>query len=239
MNGVERRYRNSILNALSVDIVQRLELVPVIFERQSEIEVPGVSIKRLYFIEDGLASMTTTFKDGSQVDLCIYGYDSVVGFPALMGIERSPYRVSTQIAGSGYSCAIQNARAEFSRGEAFQRLILRSVQAQLITAAQSAGCNARHRIDQRLARWLLACSDRTGYRDFRLSHTFLADMLGSTRPTVSLVANTLRTMGLIQYRRGLLTIVDVSGLETMSCECYRVIRNHMGNHSELNGRAEP
>jgi CRP-like cAMP-binding protein len=230
MNGAGPIYRNSVLNALGLDIVRRLQLLPIRFELQHQIEIPGTSIKRLFFIEDGMACMTTNFRDGSQVDVGMFGYESVIGVSALMGIKRSLNHISTQIAGSGYCCPIQVAKEEFSRGEAFQKLILSYVQTQLVGAAQSAGCHARHTVDQRLARWLLACSDRTHCKEFRLSHEFLADMLGSSRPTVSLAANTLRKMDLIHYQRGLLTIVDSPGLEQMACECYSTIKNHLENN---------
>jgi len=213
-------------------------LAPVVFPLHHKIEIPGVSIKRIFFIEDGMATMTTAFQDGSQVDVGMFGYESVIGISALMGTRRSLHRVSTQIAGSGYSCAVQSARTEFSRGEGFQRLTLCSVQKQLIGAAQSAGCHARHSIDQRLARWLLVCADRTRSKQFRLAHALLADMLGSTRPTISLAANGLKRQGLIHYGRGLLTLVDVPGLEQMACECYGTIKDHLNQTSEFDSGVE-
>ena len=105
--------------------------------------------------------MTTTFNDGSQVEVGMFGYEGVIGVSALMGTKRSLNRVYTQIEGSGFSCAVELARQEFELGETFQSLTLRYVQAQLVQAMQSAGCNAKHRIEQRLSR-AGSCSAPTG-----------------------------------------------------------------------------
>ena len=178
-------FKNSILKTLDAEAVARLRLRPVTFEVEHELEFPGNPIEHLFFVEEGMASMTTTFRNGSQVEVGMFGYEGVVGISALMGSKRSLNRVYTQIAGNGYACTIEAGRKEFERGEHFQSLALRYVQTQLLQAAQSAGCNAKHDIDKRLARWMLLCADRANSDAFALSQEFIADMLGSTRPTVS------------------------------------------------------
>ena len=181
--------------------------------------------------------MTTTFMDGSQVEVGMFGYESVIGVSALMGTKRSLNRVYTQIAGHGFSSRVENARREFERGEDFQHLALGYVQAQLVQAIQSAGCHAKHNVDQRLARWLLICADRAHRNNFKMSQEFLADMLGGTRPTVSEAAGTLKQQGLIEYSRGEIHILDVAGLERASCECYLIIKNHLDNYAEYEASA--
>ena len=214
-------------------MISRLCLQPVVFELEYEIEFPGSPIDHLYFVEEGMASMTTTFKDGSQVEVGMFGYEGVIGVSALMGTKRSLNRVYTQIAGHGYSSPVEIARREFGLGGDFQSLALKYVQTQLVQAAQSAGCNAKHNLEQRLARWLLLCADRTHRNNFKMPQEFLADMLGTTRPTVSLAAGHLKEKGLIDYTRGLIHILDVAGLETEACECYRIIRDHLDNYAEF------
>src|ERR1017187_2488620 len=145
-------FNNVLLNALGAEVIARLHLRPVTFELEHEFEFPGNAIDFLYFLEDGMASMTTTFKNGSQVEVGMFGYKSVIGVSALMGSKRSLNRVYPQIAGQGYSCHIEDGRREFRLGGAFQALALRYVQAQLVQAMQSAGCNAKHNFEQRLAR---------------------------------------------------------------------------------------
>jgi CRP-like cAMP-binding protein len=228
-----RIFRNSILKTLDRESVARLCLHPVVFEIEHELEFPGQPIDHLFFVEEGMASMTTTFLDGSQVEVGMFGYEGVVGISALMGTKRSLNRVYTQIPGHGYSCAIEVARREFELGGEFQSLALRYVQSQLLQAAQSAGCNAKHDLDQRLARWLLLCADRAHSNVFALSQEFIADMLGSTRPTVSTAAGLLKESGLIQYSRGVIRLLDVARLEVRACECYRVIKDHLDNYTEF------
>lgn len=226
-------FRNSLLRALDADALGRLHLRRVVFELEHEIEFPGSPIDHLYFVEEGMASMTTTFKDGSQVEVGMFGYESVVGVSALMGTKRSLNRVYTQIAGYGYTCPVETAKAEFERGALFHTLALRYVQAQLVQAIQSAGCNATHNFEQRLARWLLICADRARCETFKMSHEFLADMLGSTRSTMSIAAAQLKHDGLIEYTRGVIRILDTKGLEARACECYGIIKHHLDNYTEF------
>jgi CRP-like cAMP-binding protein len=226
-------FKNTLLKALNGNIIERLNLQPVRFELKHEIENPGDPIGHLYFLDEGMASMTTTFKDGSQVEVGMFGYESVIGVSALMGTKQSLNRVYTQIAGHGYSCNVEDARREFRLGGAFQFLALRYVQAQLVQAMQSAGCNAKHNFEQRLARWLLICADRAHTNIFKISHEFLADMLGGRRPTVSTTAGILRRKGLIQYTRGEIRIIDVPGLTKNSCECYLIIKDYLDNYAKF------
>ena len=224
-------FKNTLLKNLDAEIIERLSLQPVTFELRHEIEYPGNPIEHLFFVEEGMASMTTTFNDGSQVEVGMFGYASVIGVSALMGAKRSLNRIYTQIEGSGFSCTVETARKEFRRGGIFHELMLRYVQAQLLQAAQSAACNAKHNMEQRLARWLLLCSDRVHTETLNLSHEFLADMLGSTRPTVSIAAGSLKEEGLIDYNRGVIRILDAKRLEERACECYQVIKNYLDNYA--------
>lgn len=225
-------FKNSLLRALDTEVIQRLALQSVQFELMHEIEFPGSAINRLFFVEEGMASMTTTFGDGAQVEVGMFGYESVIGVSALMGTRKSLNRVYTQIAGHGYFCGVEAARKEFGLCGEFQKLALRYVQAQLVLTMQSAGCNARHNFEQRLARWLLICCDRAHTNAFKISHEFLADMLGGNRPTVTMAAGILKEKGLIEYSRGLIQILDVAGLTKTACECYTVIKNHLDNYTE-------
>lgn len=227
------QFNNTLLKHLDKSIVDRLGLRRVDFEVLHQIEFPGSLIDRLYFVEAGVASMTNTFSDGSQVEVGMFGYESVIGISALMGTKRSLNRIYTQIEGFGYSCSLETAQTEFSRGGDFHRLALRYVQAQLLQAMQSAGCNAKHNMEQRLARWLLICADRAHTNQLKLSHDFLAQMLGSTRPTVSIAASILKDRKLINYTRGSIEILDPVQLEKTACECYHVIKHHLDNYAEF------
>ena len=210
-------FRNTILRSLEPVIVDRLRLRTVDFELLHEIEFPGQPIKALFFLEEGMASITNTFQDGSQVEVGMFGVS------ALMGTRLSLNRVYTQIPGRGYTCTLEDARREFDRGELFQKLALRYVQAQLLQAMQSAGCNAKHEVHARLARWLLLCADRIRRNDFPISHEFLSEMLGITRSSVTRACMDFKAQGNIEYSRGVMHLLDIPALEAQACECYRII----------------
>jgi CRP-like cAMP-binding protein len=233
------RFRNTLLAALNPETVSRLRLNPLKLELMHEIEFPGTPIDQLFFIEEGMASMTTTFKDGSQVEVGTFGYESVIGISALMGAKLGLNRIYMQIAGHGYSCPIENASNVFHSCSDFQTLALQSVQSQLIYTEQTAGCNAKHLIEQRLARWLLICADRANSNTYSISHDLLADMLGSTRPTVSLAAGLLKQQKLITYSRNSIRILDVAGLEAKACECYRLVKDYLDNKVEFESGVPP
>jgi CRP-like cAMP-binding protein len=224
------RFQNTLLKALAPDTIESLSLKPVEFMTGQKIEEPGKQIRYLYFLEEGMASMTTTFSDGAEVEVCMFGYESLIGASALMGTATSLNHVYTQIAGSGYRCTLEAAQKEFDRFGLFTRLVLAYGQAQLVQAMQSAGCAARHNFEQRLSRWLLITADRAHVEHFKMSQEFLSHMLGSTRPTVSTVAAMLKKEGLIAYTRGDITILDRKRLEERACECYRVIQTFLAEY---------
>ncbi len=227
------QFKNTLLNELEPESINRLRLSPVHFELKHDMQIPHKAITHLYFVELGMASMTSTFEDGSQVEVGTFGFESVIGISALMGTKKALNRVYTQIPGHGYSCPIDAARKEFNLAGKFQWLALRYVQAQLDQATQSIACNAKHKFQQRLARWLLICSDRAGSDTFKISHSLLADMLGGTRATVTLAAGALKRKNLIRYQRGVITILDHAKLQKNACECYQIVKDHVKNFYEF------
>ena len=225
----QSEFKNTLLKRFSPELIDCLRLKSVVFKVGQEIEETGKPIANLYFLEEGMASMTTTFKTGRQVEVGMFGFESVIGVSALMGTKQSLNRVYTQVAGSGYRCKLERAQEEFDRSASFQRLCLRYVQAQLVQATQSAACNVTHNFEQRLSRWLLITADRANTGQFKMSQEFLAHMLGGTRPSVTVVAGHLKKEKLIDYRRGIITILNRKGLEKRSCECYQIVRDHLAD----------
>jgi len=228
-----KTFKNLLLQRLDPEAIDRLKLERVELPVNREIEFPGSRIAHLFFIEEGVASMTATFEDGFQVEVALAGTEAVLGTSSMMGTRRSLNRVYMQIGGYGYSSSMSLATQEFKRGEKFHDLTLRYLQAQFIQSAQTAACNARHSVEQRMARWLLLCADRIGDRVLPLSHEYMADMLGVKRSSVTVVAGHLRERNLIQYTRGAITLTDLSGLEKLSCECYRVVRDHLHSLTDV------
>ena len=227
------KFSNTLLKSFDSELIARLHLTPVAFKAGQRIEQPGKPIRHLYFIESGMASMTAMFLNGSEVEVGMFGYESVIGVSALMGTVQSLNHVYTQIQGTGYRCTYANGLKEFERFGVFHNRCLRYVQAQLLQSSQSAGCAAMHNFEQRLARWLLISADRAHVETFKMSQEFLSHMLGSTRSTVSVIAGTLKKEGLIDYKRGMMSILDRKALEKRSCECYETIRKHLANYEQF------
>ncbi len=227
------KFANTLLKTFDSELIGRLQLKPVVFATGQMIEDPGTPIRYLYFLDSGMASMTNVFSEGKEVEVGMFGYESVIGVSALMGTMQSLNHIYTQVAGTGYRCSFENALKEFNRFGVFAKLCLRYVQAQLVQSSQSAGCAATHNYEQRLARWLLISADRTHVETFKMSQEFLSHMLGSSRPTVSIIAGTLKKEGLIDYKREFITILDRKGLEARSCECYQIIRDYLANYEKF------
>jgi hypothetical protein len=226
-------FKNRILQRLDSDVIQRLQLKQVNLPGGWEIEIPGEPTRYLIFIEDGVGSMTTTFQDGFQVEVGLFGVESVMGASALIGTRRSLNKVYMQIGGYGFASPMALAVSEFSRFGRFHDLVLRFIQAELVQTCQSAGCNSHHEISQRLSRWLLLCADRYESATLPLTQEYLGHMLGNRRPTVSVASEALQREGLIKYSRGKVVILNRAGLENHACECYRVVRNHLDSFLEV------
>ena len=227
------RFTNRILQSLPADAVARLHLRPVALPAGREIEFPGNPIENLFFLESGVAVITTTFQDGSQVEVGLFGYESVMGLCGFMGTKLSLNRAYMLLEGRGFAAPLAAARAEFLRCGDFHNLALRTVQAHLSQVAQSAGCNAKHDVEQRLARWLLLCLDRSGSRTLTMSQESLATMLGVRRMSASVSVGRFKELGLIDHHRGEVQILDPRGLEARACECYRAVKQHLDNATEF------
>ena len=192
--------------------------IPVGTILQETLAVPPFA----YFPEDGLGSVVAVMEDGSMVEAASVGRDGFIGVPLLFGPVRSTGRVIWQVPGEAYRIPAM-AFMDLVREGRFGLTLSSFVQQMVDQMTQVAGCNRRHTIERRAARWLLMTHDRVEGDRFLLTHEFLATMLGAGRPKVTIAAQKLQVAGLISYRRGVVTIRDRAGLERAACECYRVI----------------
>ena len=227
------RFTNRILRSLPPESVERLRVQPVSLPIGREIEFPGNAIDNLFFLEAGVALMTTTFDDGSQVEVGLFGFESVLGISALMGTRRSLNRVYMLLDGHGFVAPMAAARAEFRRCDDFHGLALRSVGAQLAQVAQTAGCNAKHDVEQRLARWILLCVDCAGGRSLALSQESIATMLGVRRMSAGVALRRFKDLALIDHHRGEIHVLNPRGLQEKACECYKTVKQHLDNAVEF------
>jgi CRP-like cAMP-binding protein len=200
-------------------LLAALDVVPLTLKEL--LHKPGVPIDYVYFPGGGFCSIVTVLKNGNMVEVATVGREGAVGVAAILAGSFTPSATIVQGAATTcYRMSAQSYRREMDQRGAFYQMITRFQQAFVGTIMQSTACNAVHKVEQRLARWLLMAHDRMGTNEFPLTQEFAAMMLGATRPTVTVVAGVLQRAGLITYHRGRVVIVDRERLESAACECY-------------------
>jgi CRP-like cAMP-binding protein len=181
-----------------------------------------------------MISLVTEMEDGKIVEVGLIGNDGMSGASALMGRQVSFERALIQIPNGGTRVKVELLQKEFDKGGALQNLLLGYVTDLMRQVSQTAACNATHTTEERLARWLLMCSDRVDSMKLGLTQEFLAEMLGTRRATVSVAAITLQSANLIHYNRGHITIIEREGLEAFACECYKILWEATNHNGEKN-----
>jgi CRP-like cAMP-binding protein len=223
---------NHLLAALPADDYARLAptLRNTPLKLKHFLHRPGDPIDQVYFPGGGFVSVVTVLRDGSMVEVVTIGREGMLGTAAaVLNGEPAPTAAMVQAETDVcYTMSAEAFRLEMDRRGPFYELVTRYGQALVGSIMLSAACNAVHSIEQRLSRWLLLAHDRIGSDDFPLTQEFAAMMLGTSRPTVTVVAGTLQKAGLIKYHRGHVTIVDRGNLEAASCECYQTATDLLG-----------
>jgi CRP-like cAMP-binding protein len=186
---------------------------------------PNGVIPHVYFPLNSVASLVVHMQDGQAVEVATVGNEGMVGLPAFLGATVFPGQAYAQVPGETERMQTGTFQHEVRREGALHEVLHLYTQALFTQISQSAACNRLHSIDQRCARWLLMTRDRVRADQFPLTQNFLAQMLGVRRAGVSEVASRLQKQGLIQYRRGIIQVVNRSGLEAVACECYAIIKH--------------
>ena len=184
-------------------------------------------IRDVVFLNGGVASVTTVMQDGRMIEIATIGDEGFLGIETVFGGDVATGETMMQVpdTDAGF-LPVAVFRAELERRGALFDRVQRYSHALITLMMHSTGCMAVHGVHERCCRWLLMTHDRVGRDDFQLSQEFLAIMLGSTRPTVNVVAGALQKAGLITYTRGRITVLDRPGLEAASCECYATVKGH-------------
>ncbi|HEV2717555.1 MAG TPA: Crp/Fnr family transcriptional regulator [Terriglobales bacterium] len=222
--------RNVILLAMpdeEYDLIRpHLELIE--FSRHHVMHEQGEKIEFAYFPNEGMVSLVILAKGGKSVEVGLVGKEGMIGTPLAVGVQRGPYRAIVQIPGSGLRLAANTLETILPLTPEFKSHLNRYILVQGLQIAQVAACNRLHELDQRLARWLLMCQDRVDSEWISLTHEFLAQMLGTGRPSVTLAAGMLERTGAIENTRGTIRVLNRKDLEKAACECYDVIQNFNG-----------
>ena len=218
--------RNGLLAALPPGDLARLRprLHPVELPFDQTLYPADAAVDAVLFPESGMVSLLATLDDGEQVEVGIAGREGLVGIPLVLGDDRSLVEARVQLGGTALRIGAAALREEMEASAALRALLNRYALAFHAQVTMTAACNARHAIEQRLARWLLIAHDRAGADEFPMTHEFVSMMLGVRRPGVTIAAGVLQNAGLIHYARGRMEVTDRPGLEAASCECYHTAR---------------
>jgi CRP-like cAMP-binding protein len=218
--------QNDLLAALTPDererIYPHLQFVPlplgkVLYES-------GDVLRHVYFPTDSIVSLLYVLENGASAEIAIVGKEGVIGIALFMGGETTPNRAVVQSAGHAYRLVGQRLKDEFHRNGGVQLRLSRYTQALITQMAQTAVCNRHHSVDQQLCRWLLLSLDRLASSQLVMTQELIANMLGVRREGVTEAAGRLQKLGVIQYSRGQITVLDRTQLEALCCECYAAVK---------------
>jgi len=221
--------QNHLLAALPTAEFERLaahlELVPmplgeILYE-------PGGQLLHAYFPTTAIVSLHYVMESGASAETAGVGNEGVVGISLFMGGDSTPSSAVVQTAGHGYRLESRLLKQEFNRGGLLQRLLLRYTQALITQMSQTAACNRHHSVEQQLCRWLLLTLDRIPSHELIMTQELVASMLGVRREGITEAAGKLQHAGFIRYRRGHISVLERSGLETLACECYAVVKKEL------------
>ena len=211
---------NQLLAALSDDVRSRLapylELVSL---RRGE------AVRHVYFPTDCIVSLLYVMENEAAAEISVVGYEGLVGIALYLGGESTPRSAVVQSAGCAYRLSRQRLKAELNRHGELLTLVLRYTRCLIAQMAQTAVCNRHHTVDQQFCRWLLLSLDRLRSNSLTITQDLSAQMLGVQRNQVIEAAGKLQTLGVLQYSRDRITVIDRRKLEMLGCECYRVIKS--------------
>jgi CRP-like cAMP-binding protein len=217
---------NRLLGALQTASRKRIDphLEPVKLELGAIVCEAGGFLKHAYFPQGAVLSLLTVLENGSALETANIGREGAFGIFAAMYSRDSFNRCLVQLEGGIVRCPIEVLQQEFQRSEYVRDLFVSYSETLLSQVQQTVACNSMHTTEERICRWLLMMHDRAEGEALPYTHEFLSHMLGASRKSVTLAAQSLQTAGLISYRRGEIQVLDRPGLEKASCECYAVVK---------------
>ncbi|AIE74769.1 MULTISPECIES: Crp/Fnr family transcriptional regulator [unclassified Synechocystis] len=218
---------NQLLGLLPVESYERLapHLQKVSYKSGTVLYEPNEVMDFAYFPNTAMISVVSIMEDGSTTEIGLIGNEGMVGLPIILGGKQNISRVIVQVSGETWKLSAEILLREFQQSPPTQRILLLYTQARLTQVSQSAACNRQHKIEERLARWLMSVHDCVQADEIPLTQEFVANMLGVRRSGVTIAANSLQQSGMITYRRGKITLLDYDALKQTSCECYKLVQD--------------
>jgi len=206
-------------------LAAQLELIPL---RLGEILYePGGQLQHAYFPTTAIVSLHYVTESGASAEIAGVGNEGVIGIALFLGGDTTPSSAMVQTAGYAYRLDRRHLQQEFERAGPLLRLLLRYTQALMTQMTQTAVCNRHHSVEQQLCRWLLTTLDRIPSGQLVMTQELVASMLGVRREGITAAAGRLQEAGFIRYRRGHIAVIERPGLESLSCECYAVVKREL------------
>jgi CRP-like cAMP-binding protein len=204
--------------------ILRTHLTEVTLEAASVLAEAGQPAEYVYFPVESVLSLVGSTEGGATVEVAVVGREGVASVSALLGRNRVPFRIVSQVGGKTLRARTDAMVKQLHDCGDFHERLLKYSESMIFQIGQSAVCNRFHNAKQRLARWLLMTIDRAGVRELPLTHEFISAMVGGPRSAVTEAAAALRDSGAIDYRRGMVTVRSVERLEQEACECYAAVK---------------
>lgn len=218
--------KNKILENLPDPVMQKLFALmeEVYFDQNEDIYQPDDAIKYVYFPQSSVFSEFQILEDGKTIEVAMTGCEGVVGFSSVLNSFQSPHWAQASISGKALRIDAGIFREEFSCSDSIQKNIFNFVNSYISQISQRVICSTHHLVEERLCCWLLMLHDRCGTDRLQMTQEQIARFLGVHRPSVTLITQSLREKGIIDYRRGKIFIHDRVQLEKLSCVCYSTTR---------------
>ena len=232
----ELKPKNRLLAALPGDELLGLRpyLEPVLLSRGNLLLKGDEPLTRVYFVETGVVSLVSALEDRSCAGVAVVGPEGLIGMAAMLGSDTALGRHLVHLPGSALALEVSRFQSAWRASPKLRAACEAYAQALFIQMLHAAACNRLHPVEQRCARWLLMCADRTEDDALDLTEEGLAELLGVPRSAAAAAVRTLQEAGLICRRRSAVAVLDRQRLEAAACECYRIVRDR---NQRLFGRA--
>jgi CRP-like cAMP-binding protein len=219
---------NSLLAALEPEAFARVaeKLKPTDLRVKQVLYRAGERIREVYFPDDAVIVLVAVDRQGRTIETGTVGHEGASWISASVSAPSMPCETIVAVEGRAHRLAIEDLDEELDRNRLFQEVLTQYSHALLVASMRTTLCAGLHDAPQRCARWMLHTLDRVSRNRFAVTHEFLSMLLGTTRPTVSLIIQTFEKAGIVGVQRGHITVLNRHHLEDVSCECYQIIKQH-------------
>src|SRR5437762_9803554 len=227
---IERQSINQLLNSLKRDAFERVSkrLTRVTLRTKEVVYKPDERIAHILFPENAVMCLMTVMSNGDTIEAATVGREGATWISASVGAPSMPCETIVVIEGTAWRLPIADLDRELKENDHFRDVLTEYSHALLVASMRTSACNGLHGLQERCARWMLMTLDRVDANRFAVTKEFLAQLLGTNRPTVSVLVSVLERAGILNMQGRRVTLADRNRLKEPACECYDVIRATYG-----------